>query len=93
MPVTVVLPRALQPYAGGAATLLLEGRYPTLGHALGALGARHPAVIDRVLTEQGAIRTHVNVFVDEESVRQLSGLETPLQDGQTILIVPAVSGG
>jgi molybdopterin converting factor small subunit len=57
------------------------------------LSARFPAVTDRVLTEQGLVRRHVNVFVGDESIRFLDGLDTPITDGATITIVPAVSGG
>jgi molybdopterin converting factor small subunit len=46
-----------------------------------------------VLTEQGELRRHVNVFVGEESIRFMNGLATTLDDGDTITIVPAVSGG
>jgi molybdopterin synthase sulfur carrier subunit len=50
-------------------------------------------VLDRVMTEQGAVREHVNVFVGEESIRFADGLATRVDDGDTILIVAAVSGG
>lgn len=50
-------------------------------------------MLDRVLTEQGEVRPHVNVFVGEESIRYTGGLATPLTDGAEIAIVPAVSGG
>ena len=55
--------------------------------------ARIPALTDRVLTEQGELRRHVNVFVGEESVRWSDGLATAVPDGATITILPAVSGG
>lgn len=57
------------------------------------LGARHPGVRDRVLTEQGEVRPHVNVFVGDESIRYTGGLATPLGEGAEVSIVPAVSGG
>jgi sulfur-carrier protein len=50
-------------------------------------------VVDRVMTEQGTVREHVNIFVGEESIRFATGLKTPLSDGDTIMIVAAVSGG
>jgi molybdopterin converting factor small subunit len=52
-----------------------------------------PALTDRVLTEQGELRRHVNVFLGEESIRFIDGLATTVADGATITIVPAVSGG
>jgi molybdopterin synthase sulfur carrier subunit len=65
----------------------------TVADALASLAAQLPAVTDRVLTEQGELRPHVNVFVGTESVRFLDGLATELADGSTLTIVPAVSGG
>lgn len=93
MSVSVVLPHALTPYARGSGTLRLDGAFATVADALAAVAQQWPAVTDRVLTEQGELRRHVNVFVGEESVRFLDGLDTELGDGATITIVPAVSGG
>ena len=93
MAILVVVPRALTPYSKGAGTLVIEERCRTVADALAAVAARIPALIDRVLTEQGELRRHVNVFVDDESVRFTEGLATPVRDGATIVILPAVSGG
>ena len=54
---------------------------------------RHPGVRDRVLTEQGQIREHINVFVGNEDTRYTGGLATPVRAGAEISIVPAISGG
>lgn len=92
MEVTVSLPSALQPYAGGSTEVTLQG--PTsVGEALCALAGRHPGVIDRVMDERGLVRQHVNVFVDGDEIRFLDGMRTPLREGSSIVIVPAVSGG
>jgi molybdopterin converting factor small subunit len=91
--VSIVLPSALLPYARGAGTLRLDAPCTTVRDALAQTAARWPAVMDRVLTEQGALRRHVNVFVGDESVKFLDGLATRIDDGTTITIVPAVSGG
>ncbi len=93
MAISVVLPRALTPYSRGSGTVRIDERCPTVAAALAVVSTRWPAVTDRVLTEQGELRRHVNVFVGEESVRFLDGLATRLADGDTITIVPAVSGG
>jgi molybdopterin converting factor small subunit len=50
-------------------------------------------VRDRILTEQGEVRPHVNVFVGDQSIRDTGGLATPVPDGAEIAIIPAVSGG
>ena len=93
MAITVALPNALQPHARGLGVVTLELPCATVRDALTALGAKHPGVVDRVLTEQGEVREHVNLFVGEENSRYLGGLAAPVADGDTIEIVPAVSGG
>ena len=93
MAITIELPSALQPFAGGSVEVTLQDRCRTVGDALGALSARHAGVVDRVLNERGEIRQHVNVFVDGDNVKWLDGLSTPLDERSTIVIVPAVSGG
>jgi molybdopterin synthase sulfur carrier subunit len=93
MAISIVLPRALHQYARGSNVVSLAEPCPTVADALASLAERLPAVTDRVLTEQGELRPHVNVFVGTESVRFLDGLATELADGSTLTIVPAVSGG
>jgi molybdopterin converting factor small subunit len=93
MGITVALPSALQPFAGGSTEVRLDAGCHTVGEALCALAGRHAGVVDRVMDERGAVRRHVNVFVDGENIRFLDGLATPLGDSSTIDIVPAVSGG
>ncbi|MGI8497528.1 MAG: ubiquitin-like small modifier protein 1 [Gemmatimonadaceae bacterium] len=93
MAISVVLPHALTPYSRGSGTVVVEDPCLTVADALSAVGTRWPAVSDRVLTEQGELRQHVNVFVGEESIRSMEGLATIVPDGATITIVPAVSGG
>jgi molybdopterin converting factor small subunit len=93
MSIAVVLPRALYPYARGSSTLTIDDAVSSVGDALSVVGQRWPAVLDRVMTERGEVREHVNIFVGEESIRFANGLETPVEDGDTIMIVAAVSGG
>jgi len=91
--ISIVLPSALMRYARGTSAVRVDPSRRTVAGALAELAAQMPAVTDRVLTEQGELRRHVNVFVGEESIRFLDGLETSVEDGETITIVPAVSGG
>jgi molybdopterin synthase sulfur carrier subunit len=93
MGISIVLPQALTPYSRGVGTFVVDTPCATVAQALARVAAQWPAVTDRVLTEQGELRRHVNVFVGEESIRFLDGLETAVADGTTITIVPAVSGG
>jgi molybdopterin converting factor small subunit len=93
VPVVVAIPGPLQPYAGGRAAVELRERCDTVGDALEALGEQYPGVRDRVLTEQGDVRQHLNVFVDEDNVRFSLGLATPVSPESRVTILPAVSGG
>ena len=93
MAISVIVPNALTPYTRGVGTLRVEEPVATVGEALAAVAARLPALTDRVLTEQGELRRHVNVFLGDESIRFLDGLATTVDEGSTITIVPAVSGG
>jgi molybdopterin converting factor small subunit len=91
--VTVLVPAALRPLTGGQDRVRLERSVSTVGQALEALWAIHPGLRLRVVTEQGAVRPHVNVFVGNESIRETGGLETPVGHGAEIAIIAAVSGG
>jgi molybdopterin converting factor small subunit len=91
--IIVELPSMLQPYAAGRAEIRLGAPCRTVGDALAAVATLHGGVTDRVMDERGVVRQHVNVFVDGENIRFTAGLETPVDPGSTIVIVPAVSGG
>jgi molybdopterin synthase sulfur carrier subunit len=93
MRATVHVPGALQAFARGAAVVRVELPEGTVGDVLRAVDAKHPGVIDRVLTETGDLREHVNVFVGEENCRFAGGLRAPVRDGDAIEIVASVSGG
>jgi molybdopterin converting factor small subunit len=77
--------------AGGKPTVQVDGA--TVGEVLGNLDAAHPGFSDRLLDDQGALRRFVNVFVADDDVRFLQGLDTPVPDGETVAIIPAVAGG
>jgi sulfur-carrier protein len=91
--VTFQLAGFLRSFAGGGREVRIEVPGATVGDALRALGERHPGVVSRVLDEQGAVRRHVNVFVGDRSIRDADGLSTRLQDGCSISLLAAVSGG
>ena len=91
--VTLVVPAALRDLAGGRAALDLGGEVGTVADALARLRERAPAVYHRVVTETGALRPHVSVFVGREDIRWLRGLDTPVPGGTEVFVLPAVSGG
>ena len=87
------IPGALRELAGGRSEVRLEGRARSVGEALALLWAECPGIRDRVVTELGDVRPHINVFVDGENVRHSGGLDSPIGDGAEILLLPAISGG
>jgi sulfur-carrier protein len=91
MSVTVRVPTQLRPLTGGAGEVTVEGS--TVGEVLKSLDVTHPGFADRIFDEEGGLRRFVNVFLADEDVRFLDGLATPVGDGQTLSIVPAVAGG
>ena len=86
----VRIPTVLRPQAGGEARVEVDGA--TLGEVLRALVAVHPALEERLL-DGDRVRGYVNVFVDDEDVRYLGGLEAPVGAGSDVTIMPAVAGG
>lgn len=90
MAATVSVPTILRTYTDGERSVTASG--DTLRALLADLDAHHPGIGDRLL-DAGALRRFVNVYVNDEDVRFLGGLETPVADGDTVTILPAVAGG
>lgn len=95
MRVVFLIPTPLRPFADGRSRIEIDVAKdpPALGDALEALWESAPGVRDRVVTEQGEVRPHVNVFIGTESCRWTGGLATPVAEGAEIAIFPAISGG
>jgi molybdopterin synthase sulfur carrier subunit len=91
MSIKVRIPTQLRTLTGGAGEVSVEGS--TVGEVLKALDAAHEGFADRLFDDSGELRRFVNVFLADEDVRFLEGLATPVTDGQTLSIVPAVAGG
>jgi molybdopterin synthase sulfur carrier subunit len=91
MAVTVRIPTTMRPLSGGNSTVQVEGA--TLAEVLAALEAAHVGFHERLFDDTGALRKFVNVFVADDDVRYLDGLETKVPDGETVSIIPAVAGG
>ncbi|MBM3693113.1 MAG: MoaD/ThiS family protein [Actinobacteria bacterium] len=87
----VRIPTQLRSLTGDRAEVEVAGA--TVGEVLGALDTAHPGFGERLFDDQGALRRFVNVFVDDEDLRFLEGLATPLTDRSVVSIVPAVAGG
>lgn len=91
MSVTVRIPTPLRTVTAGEATVDTEGS--TVGEVFKNLEERHPGIGERLLDDSGQVRRFVNVFVNDEDIRFQGGLETPVTDGATVSIIPAVAGG
>jgi molybdopterin converting factor small subunit len=91
MSLSVRIPTQLRTLTGGAGEVQADGA--TVGEVLKALDVAHPGFADRLFDDGGNLRRFVNVFLADEDVRFLDGLATPVSDGQTLSIVPAVAGG
>jgi molybdopterin synthase sulfur carrier subunit len=91
MAVTVRIPTQLRELSGGAAEVSIEGT--TVKEVFDALDAAHPGFRGRLYDEKGGLRRFVNVFVADEDIRFLQGVDTEVAPGSTVSIVPAVAGG
>ncbi|GEM_PF-366754 len=93
VPVTFHIPGALREFTAGRSKVVVEQSPASLAEALSVLWTLYPGVRDRIATEQGQVREHINIFVGDENSRYTGGLATPIPPGAAISIVPAVSGG
>jgi MoaD family protein len=91
MAIEVRIPTILRTYTDGQKAV--EGKGDTLSDLLDDLDARHAGLRGRLVTGEGALHRFVNVYVNDEDVRFLGGLETPLSDGDSVTVLPAVAGG
>ena len=90
MTVEVRIPTILRSYTDGAKAV--PGSGDTLAELFSDLDSRHPGLAER-LVEGGALRRFVNVYLNDEDVRFLGGIDTPIADGDDVTILPAVAGG
>ena len=88
---TIFIPGPLREYCGGASKL--ESDAGSVRAALEEIERRHPSLYLGICDETGAVRRHVNVFVNTSHIRDREGLDTALVPGDEVIILPAVSGG
>ena len=91
MPVTITIPTPLRQFAGGQSEVQVEAR--TAGEALNQLTSTHSELRRHLFNDQNVLRNFVNVYVNDEDIRHTNGPETPVKEGDTILIVPSIAGG
>jgi sulfur-carrier protein len=89
--VVVKIPTQLRSLTDGSGEVDAEGA--TVADVIEQLEARHPGMRERLLDDSGALRRFVNVYLEDEDVRFLDGIATPVPDGAKLSIIPAVAGG
>jgi sulfur-carrier protein len=90
MAITVRIPTPLRTLTGGADEVAIAGA--TVREVIENLEKKHPGLKERLLDDKG-VRRFVNIYANEEDVRFLDGLETPVKEGDSVSIVPAIAGG
>src|SRR5919205_4593609 len=91
MPVTISIPAPLRQFAAGQSQIVVEAK--TAGEALNQLTSTHAALHRHLFNDHNALRNFVNVYLNDEDIRHASGPDTPVKDGDTIMIVPSIAGG
>ena len=88
---TLRIPTPLRPYAEGNSEITVQGL--TVGEALNDLVTQYPALKKHLFAETDELRPFVNLFLGDEDVRHLQGVDTPLKDGDQLMIIPSIAGG
>ena len=88
---TVKIPPVLRARTGGEAEVAADGE--TVGEVLEALASAHPETREQLFSDGGDLNRYVNVYLNDEDVRVLDGLETAVSDSDTVVILPAMAGG
>jgi MoaD family protein len=91
MPIEVRIPTILRTYTAGEKAV--DGKGDTLDDLFADLDARHGGLRGRLVGDDGQLNRFVNVYVNDEDVRFLGGIQTPVADGDVVTILPAVAGG
>src|SRR5436190_19441009 len=91
MPITITIPTPLRQFAAGQSEIQVEAQ--TAGEALNQLTTTHAELRRHLFNDQNGLRNFVNVYVNDEDIRHVNGPDTPVKDGDTILIVPSIAGG
>jgi adenylyltransferase/sulfurtransferase len=88
---TLRIPTPLRPYAEGNSEITVQGL--TVGEALNDLVTQYPSLKKHLFAETDELRPFVNLFLGDEDVRHLQGVDTPLKDGDKLMIIPSIAGG
>lgn len=88
---TIRIPTPLRSFTGGEKEIQISA--DTVGEAMQALARQHPTIRTHLFDEQDQLRPYVNVFLNDENVRNLDGALTPIREGDRLMIIPSIAGG
>ncbi|MDR1857493.1 MAG: MoaD/ThiS family protein [Desulfovibrio sp.] len=91
MATSIRIPTALRTFTEGRSEVSVEGR--DVGEALAAFAASYPDIRRHLYDEEGKLRSFLNVYLGDANIKSLKGLETPLESGARLMLVPAIAGG
>jgi molybdopterin converting factor small subunit len=91
MAVTVLIPTALRVFTDGRPEAQADGA--TAGEVISAFASAYPDIRAHLYDDKGELRPFINVFIGDTNIKNLNGLDTPVKDGETLMLVPAIAGG
>ena len=91
MAVSILVPAALRAYTDRQAEIEVSGS--TVSEAIASLAAKHPDIRKHLYKDDDTLRDFINVFIGDTNIKDLGGLATPVKDGDSVMLVPAIAGG
>lgn len=88
---TLRIPTPLRAYTGGKSEVTVAGA--KISEALADLTTQYPAIKPHLFNENGDLRPFVNLFIGESNIKDLQGVETPIKDGDRVMLIPSIAGG
>jgi len=91
MAISILVPAALRAYTDRQAEIEVKGG--TVGEIIADLAAKHPDIRKHLYKDDANLRDFINVFIGDTNIKELNGLQTPVKDGDSVMLVPAIAGG
>jgi len=91
MAISILVPAALRAYTERQAEIEVTGS--TVGETVADLATKHPDIRKHIYKDDESLRDFINVFIGDTNIKEIEGLKTPVKDGDTVMLVPAIAGG
>ena len=91
MAISILVPAALRAYTDRQAEIEVNGG--TAGEVIAGLAAKYPDIRKHIYKDDENLRDFINVFIGDTNIKELNGLQTPVKDGDSVMLVPAIAGG